>query len=411
MKTFKLIVLTLLLFGCKNEKKSTITKYNSIDIEQDLAINNQDLIVVDQDYDKALKIASKMDKSIFIDFYTTWCAPCKELDKLVFQNDSIQKILKKNIILLKYNAENDTVFHLSKKHHVSSYPTGLILNKNGYVINRKYGFPGNDFEVLSTNVLDFIKESVELNEKSQVLKGYSNKIDVSKYPKFYIDYVNRTNTKINNSELRDYLINTSDKFSEEYFSTLAYFGRDAPVNIANLVLKNKQKYIDSYGKLDVDILMYFLAGGKFEQAIDEKSRKKFKEAVIFAKAGLSSKWTDTMVPAFEKEFLKAQDKWYEVYEINQKLKDNGKFDNGYINHFSWQVYKDCDDQKVIKKCLNWMKEVTDEEPTYLYLDTYAHLLYKSGNNEDAKNIALLALEVGKNEDDRTASIEKLIKKL
>ena len=98
----QLITIILVFLGCKKNEISTI---------------NKDLIVINQNYNEALKIASKQNKLIFIDFYTTWCGPCKKLDKLIFQNDSIQQILKKDFILLKYNAENDTVFHLSKKHH------------------------------------------------------------------------------------------------------------------------------------------------------------------------------------------------------------------------------------------------------------------------------------------------------
>jgi|GEM_PF-485329 len=411
MKTVKLIVIVLLLLGCKNEKKSSITKDNSIDVEQDLAINNQDLIVVDQDYDKALKIASKMDKSIFIDFYTTWCAPCKKLDKFVFQNDSIQQILKKDFILLKYNAENDTVFHLSKKHHVSSYPTGLVLNKKGYVSNRKYGFRGNDFQSLSKSVLEFTNESIELNKENEILEGYSNKIDASKYPEFYVDYINRTNTKKNTAKINEYLNTKKDVLSEEYFSTLFYFAKEASDKIADKTLNNKGKYLELYGKTDVDILFYFLTSGKFKRAISEKSQIKYNQAVVFAKNSLSKEWTDDILPSYEIDLLKTQNKWDKVFEINKNLKNNGKFDNDYINHFSWQVYKDCDDQKVIKKCLNWMKEVTDEEPTYLYLDTYAHLMYKSGNKEETNRIALLALKAGKKEDESTKGIEKLINKL
>ncbi|MEO0686349.1 MAG: thioredoxin family protein, partial [Cyanobacteria bacterium J06649_11] len=123
------------------------------------SIENPGLIIVDQDFMEATKIAKEQNKLLFIDFYTTWCAPCKQLDKLVFQDDSIKQILGEEFVLLKYDAENDTVFHLSKKHHVSSYPTAIVLNRDGYVVSRKYGFPGEDFQSLSKSVLDFTQES------------------------------------------------------------------------------------------------------------------------------------------------------------------------------------------------------------------------------------------------------------
>ena len=287
----QLITIILVFLGCKKNEISTI---------------NKDLIVINQNYNEALKIASKQNKLIFIDFYTTWCGPCKKLDKLIFQNDSIQQILKKDFILLKYNAENDTVFHLSKKHHISSYPTAIILNKNGFVLNRKYGFPGDDFKSLSKNVLAHTKKSILLNKKNKTIKGYSNKIDSHKYPKFYVDYINRTNTKVNKNELNKYLTTKNDVFSEEYFSTLLYFAGDVSNKVANKTLKNREKYLDLYGKTDVDILMYFLISGKFKVAISEINQLKFNQAVVYAKKGLDDKkWVNFIISNSEKAFLKA----------------------------------------------------------------------------------------------------------
>ncbi|WP_417558755.1 thioredoxin family protein [Mesoflavibacter zeaxanthinifaciens] len=400
MKILKLIVITALIFGCKDKRNVKNVNFKS-----------KELIVFEQNFDKALSLAAQKDKLLFIDFYTTWCVPCKKLDNEVFQNDSIKDLLGKDFVLLKYDAENDSVFHLSKKHHINSYPTGIILNKDGYVLNRKYGFTGQDPASLQKNVIEFAEESIALNKENKVLNGYSNKIILSRYPKFYVDYINRVNTKINHSQLSDYLINTKDKFSEAYFSTLIYFGQDVPVNIADEVLHHKQRYINLYGKKDVEVLLYFLTSVKFNVAISEKSQKKYDEAVVFTKKALSKEWVDDILPEYKKDYLKAQNRWSEVFAINKKLKDNGLFDNDYINHFSWQVYKKCDNQDVINKCIAWMKEVTSEEPTYIYLDTYAHLLYKSGNENKAKDIALLAIEIGKGEGKKTKESEMLINKL
>ena len=146
---------------------------------------SQQLTIIDQDYDKAKSIALKENKLILIDFYTTWCAPCKKLDKLIFQNDTLQQKLATDFILLKYDAENDSVFNLSKKHHVVSYPTGIILTKDGYVVNKQYGFLGDDLETLEKSFFWFTNEGVQFNKENKILKGYSNKIEINKYNAHY----------------------------------------------------------------------------------------------------------------------------------------------------------------------------------------------------------------------------------
>ena len=366
------------------------------------------LLVFEQNYQRALESAHLQDKLLFIDFYTDWCAPCKELDKLVFQNDSIKELLGPKIVLLRYDAENDTIFHLSKKYHVGSYPTGIILNGEGYILNRRYGFPGDSFDSLSANVLEFVKESIELGNNNEILKGYSNTVRVNKYPSFYAEFVNRTNLKFKPAQLDEYLKTSEDLLSEEYFATLSYFASDVSDTIAKATLENIEEYSKLYGKNNVETLMYFIVSGKFKRAIFTGEQKVYDDAVEFATEALSSEWTDDILPTFEKEFLIGQNQWKKVLEINQELKSKGELENGYINYFSRQVYTNCEDEEVLDTCLQWMKDLTTEEPIYPYFSTYALLTQKLGHKEEAKRIARIAIEIGKQAGASTKAMEELV---
>ncbi|MGN6294264.1 MAG: thioredoxin family protein [Chitinophagaceae bacterium] len=371
----------------------------------------QSLTTIEQDYQQALRLAAKDNKLLLIDFYTSWCVPCKKLDKLVFQNDSIKQILGKNYVLLRYNAEDDTVFNLSKKHHIFIYPSAVVLNKNGYVVNRNYGFSGEDFATLSTSVLTFTSQSRELNDQNIFLKGYTNTIDISGYPKFYIDYINRINTKPDPAVIRKYFSENRNIFSEEYFSTLIYIGADeVPPSVADSILKNKKRYTELYGEKEVESLLYVIVRSKFDKAIAEKNQLLFDDAVLYVVKTLHEGYAAT-IQSFKTEFMLAQNKWAEVFRINEELKDKGGFSDESVNYFCWTVYKKCEDQQVIKQCLQWMKELTDRKPEYAYLDTYAFLLYKSGNKEQAKVIAKRALDAAKKEKENTKALEKLLEKL
>ena len=127
MKYLNIILVIFLLIGCKNSKKDNKT----------LAVldktSTKEFIIIDQDFEKALQVASAENKLIFIDFYTTWCAPCKKLDKLVFKNDSIQQILKKDFVLLKYNAENDRnqYYYRSDHYNFAKQNIPVIFYFNG----------------------------------------------------------------------------------------------------------------------------------------------------------------------------------------------------------------------------------------------------------------------------------------
>ncbi|WP_268223366.1 thioredoxin family protein [Sinomicrobium oceani] len=372
----------------------------------------QELNIIEQDYEKALYIARKENKLIFINFYTGWCAPCKKLDRLVFQNDSIQQLLGKEFVLLRYDAENDKVFNLSKKHHISSYPTAIILNPEGYVLTKQYGFQGEDFDRLSENVLKFTGQGIVAYREHNVLKGYANTIDISMYPQFYIDYVNRDNIKVTNTpEFKAYWKSSVNRTSEAYFSTLIYFGSDVPDFVADTTLLYKKDYLDLYGVTDTETLFYFLSAAKFGRAISAKNQEVFDQAEVYAKKALSKAWTDDIIPGFKVTFFKAQNRWDRVFDHYQQRKDRGQLSHENISFFCRDVYKNCEDPQVIAQCMDWMQEITAREPVYDYLDTYAFLAFKAGNREKSRKIAELALAAARKENRKTVKIEELLERL
>ncbi len=370
---------------------------------------SQKLTIVDQDYAKAKAIALRDNKLILIDFYTTWCAPCKKLDKLIFQNDTLQQKLAKDFILLKYDAEKDSVFNLSKKHHIVSYPTGIILSKDGYVINQKYGFNDDDLETLEKSFFGFANEGIQFSKENKILKGYSNKIETSKYPQFYINTYNKK--KVDTIGLKSYWKTKKDIFSEQYFSVVLYYAQSLPDIVSNSLLKNKTKYEELYGELDMSFVMFLLSAGKFEKAILTKNQNEFDEAIVFTNKANKKESAEQIVKMFNKRFLISQNKWSEVFKINETLKNNNQFSDDAVNSFSWDVYEKCNDQTVITKCVQWMKELVNKKPEYANLDTYACILFKSGDKVEAKKIAEIAIETGKKNNENTKSTERLLKSL
>ena len=398
MKVTQILLISFMIFCCSNKAKAEET-------------SNYELEVIDQDFELAIKLAKKSKKLLFIDFYTTWCGPCKKLDRWVFQSDSVQNVLGKDFILLKYNAEKDSTFNLTKKYHVRNYPTAIVLNSEGFVLHIRYGFRGDDYKSLSSDVLKFTKEALEFAAKNKIIEGYSNQTDVSNYPKPYIAFINREIRKVDAAELNEYWESEEVVLSEEYFSSLFYFTELASDKTINKAVANNKKYEELYGESSVGTMIYLLIAGKFDKAIEAKSQAKFDEAAAYAKDVLSEESMDNIIFRSRIEFFKALGQWDKVLDIYKELKANGEFDNGYVNHFSWQVYKNCDDNKVIAQCLSWMKEVTTEEPNYMYLDTYAFLMSKSGNFSEAKRIAEKAISAAKIEGESTESLEKLLQKI
>ena len=54
---------------------------------------------------EALAAQKKEPKKIFVDMYTTWCGPCKLLDKNTFSNKDVIDFINENFYAVKFNAE------------------------------------------------------------------------------------------------------------------------------------------------------------------------------------------------------------------------------------------------------------------------------------------------------------------
>ncbi|OWY69622.1 hypothetical protein B7486_19910 [cyanobacterium TDX16] len=92
----------------------------------------------DLSFDAACKKAKEDEKVVFVDFYTTWCAPCKMLDKTTWKDKDVQAWLNKKAIALKIDAEKEV--ELAKRYKVTSYPTLVFLKPNGDEIDRLVGY-------------------------------------------------------------------------------------------------------------------------------------------------------------------------------------------------------------------------------------------------------------------------------
>jgi tetratricopeptide (TPR) repeat protein len=90
-------------------------------------------------YEDILKKADQGKKPIFIDFYTTWCGPCKRLDQITYQDEKVVGYLN-SIVAVRYDAEKDEGKVLAGKFKVKAYPTLVLVGADGREIDRHVGY-------------------------------------------------------------------------------------------------------------------------------------------------------------------------------------------------------------------------------------------------------------------------------
>lgn len=92
----------------------------------------------DLTFDQALAAAKRDNKVVMIDFFTTWCGPCKKLDAITWKDTGVVAWLGEKTIALKIDAEKEA--DLSKKLNIKGYPTLLFLKADGTELDRIVGY-------------------------------------------------------------------------------------------------------------------------------------------------------------------------------------------------------------------------------------------------------------------------------
>ena len=127
LTVLSILCISLLLLSCGGGKKVQVAKTPGVQFTKSKTLS------------ALLDKAELENKLVFVDFYTTWCLPCRLMDEEVFPNERVGDFMNDNFINYKVDAEKDNGVNLAFVYEVSAYPTLLFLDSKGRVIEKKIG--------------------------------------------------------------------------------------------------------------------------------------------------------------------------------------------------------------------------------------------------------------------------------
>jgi len=105
-------------------------------------------------YKKSMAKAKLEKKPVLLLFTgSDWCPPCQRLHRVIFDSKEFEKYSKDNLVIIKADFPRrrknrlslEQTLHnenLMEKFGVRGFPTTLILDTNGNVLDKKVGFSG-----------------------------------------------------------------------------------------------------------------------------------------------------------------------------------------------------------------------------------------------------------------------------
>jgi len=163
---------------------------------------------------EALVKARAQNKLVFVDCYTEWCGPCKEMARTVFKEDSIADFFNSTFVNVQLDMEKGEGKPAVAKYKIGAYPSFLLLNGSGEVVYKFIGaMPSGEF-------MAKIREGINpANRIASMNKRYAGGDRSKSLLREYIK------AKIEMHEIKD-----ADMVMKEYFDILTPEERVLPEN-------------------------------------------------------------------------------------------------------------------------------------------------------------------------------------
>lgn len=365
--------------------------------------------------------AKAENKYIFMDAFTTWCGPCRYMSANIFPLEKVGNYFNEKFINVKVQLDttakdNEEVkswyadgHAIMNDYNVRVFPTYLFFDPNGKLVHRSVGSSDADkFIAKAADALDPGKQYYTLLDQYKAGKkdaGFLKQAAMSAAEAY-----DPENMAIISKE---YLATQKDLLTKENLEFLDRFTTTSKDPGFDIIMKNEAKYNAVKGN------------GEAGKKISDIIKREELYPLIFNKNATAPDWTaigsliDKKYPAYSKEIVSGGKVMYYQNKgdwpnfqtaVLAYMKEYGaKVSAGELNNFAWAVFEHCKDMACVREALAWSKRSFKDKEDPMFIDTYANILYKLGQNEEAIKWEEKALGLANNDKTYQETLDKMKK--
>lgn len=364
------------------------------------------------DWDATLKMAKEQDKIIFVDAYTTWCGPCKMMDKNIYPLAEVGAFYNEHFVNVKIDMEKGEGLLFAKAYKVSAYPSYLFVDSDGKLLHRGVGSQAAEaFIALGEAATDPDQQLGTQMEKFE--KGERD----AEFLRTYATILQHAYMQDEQKEVVDVYLKTQDNWlsSENAAFIVEMVDADMSSELFRYVIQHRKELGELAGLDKVDEKLKRAA----MMELYRKHRDQLQEKAVVV-ATYNKVLPADAAEQYGSEFVIGQMSRAQEAEEQQKFLDavvkhldkySRNTDWATLNSFAWRVYELSEDPSVLKKAKDWAKTSVEMNSNYMNTDTLAALYFKLKEKDKALEYANKAIAIAKKEGGDYSGTEKLLEQI
>lgn len=225
-------------------------------------------------WNEMLAKAKAENKLIFVDVYTQWCGPCKNVAKNVFPQQKLGDVYNEQFINFQIDAESPEGKEFVKQYPVPGYPTFFYINGEGVVINKAVGGMDVDGFLQEAKMISVYARYGGREKMMEAIKNGTATEDM--YRDYYLSANKKEKPKALNAYLKALPAEELMDPDNELLDEISLYDKDLMMRLIDEIVKvgNREKWVsENKFIIEFDFKIGFPMQYRMSQYLEESIEK------------------------------------------------------------------------------------------------------------------------------------------